>query len=87
MENNIIEFEENGKLVKYNVVFTMEGVNNKNFVVYTKGEKSNKDTLCYVSIYEEKNGKYKLFPVKEENDYKLINEILNSLQNGEKDEK
>lgn len=87
MENNIIEFEEEGKLVKYNVVFTVENINNKNFVIYTKDEKDNKDTLCYVSIFEEVNGKYKLFPVKEENDYKLINEILNSLQNGEKNEK
>lgn len=84
MENNIIEFEENGKTVKYDVILNLEDINGKNFVVYTKrNKKDKKDVICYVSEYKIEKGKTKLYQIKNNEDYELVNEVLNSLQNGE----
>lgn len=85
MEDNIIEFEENGKTVKYDVILNLEDINGKNFVVYTKSNKKDKkDVICYVSEYKIEKGKTKLYQIKNDEDFELVNEVLNSLQNGEK---
>ena len=58
MEDNIIEFEENGKTVKYDVILNLEDINGKNFVVYTKSNKKDKkDVICYASEYKIEKGK------------------------------
>ncbi len=85
MEDNIIEFEENGKTVKYDVILNLEDINGKNFVVYTKrNKKDKKDVICYASEYKIEKGKTKLYQIKNDEDFELVNEVLNSLQNGEK---
>lgn len=85
MEDNIIEFEENGKTVKYDVILNLEDINGKNFIVYTKrNKKDKKDVICYASEYKIEKGKTKLYQIKNDEDYELVNEVLNSLQNGEK---
>ena len=82
MENNIIECEENGKLVKYNVVFTMEGVNNKNFVVYTKGENQpNGDVIIYISKIKEEDDATKLEEIVDDNEWKDVQKLLKEIAN------
>lgn len=86
MEDNKIVIEENGVLVEYNIVFNVEDVNGKNYVVYTKGEKENDDIVSYAAEYEIVNGKTKFKSIKDDKTWEFINELLSSLQNvGEKE--
>ena len=76
MENKVVLIE-NGEEVKYNIILDVEDIEGVNYILYKKDD-SEKD-LVYASIYEEKNGKYFLKPIKDEKIYDLLEEILNSI--------
>ncbi len=80
MESNKIFIEEDGKEKEYRVILTMEDVDGKNFVVYTKDEKKSDDTLCYAALYEEVGKKYKVKSIKDDKDWEFIRDVLNSIQ-------
>lgn len=80
MENNKLVIIEDGKEINCNIILNVEDIEGKNYVIYTKENDSSK---CYASIYEEINGKYNLKPIKDEKIYKLLEEILNSIDNTE----
>ena len=83
MENNKILILEDGEEVTYRVLLNVEDVDGKNFVVYTKDEKKENDTLCYAALHEIVDGKYKLKSIKEDKDWEFVRDLLNSLQNSE----
>ena len=83
MENNKIFIEEDGKEKEYRVLLNVEGVDGKNYVVYTSDEKKDDDTLCYAALYEETNDKFKLKSIKEDKDWEFVRDLLNSIQNTE----
>lgn len=83
MENNKILILEDGKEKEYRVLLNVEGVDGKNFIVYTNDEKKDNDTLCYAALYEEVDGKFKLKSIKEDKDWEFVRDLLNSIQNTE----
>ena len=77
MENNELILIENNEEVKYKVILDITGLDNKNYIVYTKDKKN-----CFVSTYKyTKTGKITIKEVKTDKEYDMINDILNSLQN------
>ena len=81
MENNKIVIKQNGKEKVYRVILNVENVNSKNYVLYTDDKEVNGNINCYAAIYTKKDDKYKLSEIKNEKDYKLLSELLDSLQN------
>lgn len=85
MEENELTLIEDGEEVKYRILFSIEDVEGKNYVVYTKDEENdNGDILTYAAIYEknESTGNIKLSSIKNDREWKFIVEVLNSIQNG-----
>lgn len=85
MEENELTLIEDGEEVKYRILFSIEDVEGKNYVVYTKDEENDDgDILTYAAIYEknESTGNIKLSSIKNDREWKFIVEVLNSIQNG-----
>lgn len=85
MEENELTLIEDGEEVKYRILFSIEDVEGKNYVVYTKDEENdNGEILTYAAIYEknECTGNIKLSSIKNDKEWKFIVEVLNSIQNG-----
>lgn len=85
MENNELILIEEGEEVKYRVLFSIEDIENKNYVVYTKDEENEDgEILTYAALYEknETTGNIKLTSIKNDKEWKFIVEVLNSIQNG-----
>lgn len=85
MENNVLILVEEGQEVKYRILFSIEDVEGKNYIVYTKDEENEKgEILTYAALYEknEENGNIKLTSIKNDKEWKFIVEVLNSIQNG-----
>ena len=93
LSNKLIKDKENekGKEVEYEVLFTFESdETERNYIVYTDNKKDKKgNTKVYASIYEEdKKGKVEMIPIESEKEWKVIETILESIQNdGKKDKK
>ncbi len=86
MEENKLVLVEEGEEVEYRVLLDVEGVDGKNYIVYTKDEKqSNGDIISYAATYEENEntGNIKLTSIKDDKEWEFIKDILNSLQNEE----
>lgn len=82
MENNELILLENDKEVVYRVLLNIEDVNGKNYVVYTKDElDKNGDMITYVANYEEKKDGIKLTSIKDDKEWELICDIVNSINN------
>lgn len=84
MNNKITVLNEKGKEVEYEVLFTFESdETERNYIVYTDNKKDkNGNTKVYASIYEEdKDGKIEMLPIESEKEWKVIETILESIQN------
>lgn len=82
--NNEFEiYNEQGEKVKCNALFTFESdETNKNYIVYTDNtydEEGNKKV--YASTYDPKEESPVLGPIESEKEWKIIEDILNRLQN------
>lgn len=66
--------DEYGSVKKY-IIIDKLNKNNKNFIIY---KEENKEDL-YASVYEVIKDKIKLIPIKDDKDYDIIDEYLESL--------
>ena len=74
--------DENGREIVYDVLFTFESEEtNKNYIVYTDQSKDDKGNIqVYASIYDPENPNSKLEPIETEKEWKVIETILETLQ-------
>ena len=86
MENQKMTFKilgEDGKEIECEVLFTFESdETQKNYIVYTDNtidEEGN--TKVYASIYNPDEDETKLLPIETEKEWKIIETILEELQN------
>jgi len=86
MTFNVID--DNGKEIECEVLFTFESEETKkNYIVYTDNTiDEDGNTKVYASIYEPDNEDLKLSPIETEKEWKIIETILNELQESVKSE-
>ncbi len=74
--------DETGKDVEYEVLFTFESdETKKNYMVYTDNTKDEQgNTKVYASIYNPDEDNTKLLPIQTEEEWNVIEKILNQLQ-------
>lgn len=90
MDNKITVIDEKGREKEYEVLFTFESdETEKSYIVYTDNKEDKKgNTKVYASIYkEDKDGKIEMIPIESEKEWKVIETILDSIQNSEDDKK
>ena len=83
MKKNIFSMlDENGKEVVYDVLFTFESEEtNKNYIVYTDNSKDDKGNVqVYASTYHPDDPKGKLEAIETDKEWKIIETILDTLQ-------
>lgn len=81
-KNTFSMLDENGNEVIYDVLFTFESdETNKNYIVYTDNSKDEEGNIqVFASVYKPENPKSKLEPIETEKEWKVIETILNTLQ-------
>lgn len=81
-KNTFTMIDENGQEVVYDVLFTFESEEtNKNYIVYTDQSKDDNGNIqVYASIYDPENPNSKLEPIETEKEWKVIETILETLQ-------
>ena len=81
-KNSFSMIDENGKEVVYDVLFTFESEEtNKNYIVYTDNTKDENGNIeVYASIYDPDDPKSKLEAIKTDKEWKVIETILDTLQ-------
>lgn len=81
-KNTFSMIDENGREIVYDVLFTFESEEtNKNYIVYTDQSKDDKGNIqVYASIYDPENPNSKLEPIETEKEWKVIETILETLQ-------
>ena len=81
-KNTFTMIDENGREIVYDVLFTFESEEtNKNYIVYTDQSKDDKANIqVYASIYDPENPNSKLEPIETEKEWKVIETILETLQ-------
>lgn len=81
-ENSFVMKDENGKEVKYDVLFTFQmEETGKDYIVYTDNTKDNDGNVqVYASTYKEEDGSMKLESIETDNEWKTIETILNTIQ-------
>ncbi len=81
-KNTFTLIDENGNEVVYDVLFTFESEEtNKNYIVYTDQSKDDKGNIqVYASIYDPENPNSKLEPIETDKEWKVIETILETLQ-------
>ena len=74
--------DENGNKITYDVLFTFESEEtNKNYIVYTDGTKDSDGQIqVYASIYDPTDPHSKLEAIETEKEWKVIQTILDTLQ-------
>ena len=74
---------DEGKEVECEVLFTFESdETNKNYIVYTDNTVDEEgNTKVYASIYNPEEDEKKLIPIETEKEWKIIETILDELQN------
>ena len=74
--------DANGKITTYSVLFTFESdETKKNYIVYTDEKKDSKgDVQVYASTYDPNNPQTKLEAIETEKEWKVIQAILDTLQ-------
>lgn len=83
MEKNTFSMiDENGKEITYDVLFTFESEEtNKNYIVYTDNSKDEAGNIeVYASIYDPNDPQSKLEAIETEKEWKVIETILETLQ-------
>ena len=88
-ENKFKVIDKKGKEVEYEVLFTFESdETKKNYMVYTDNTKDKDgNTKVYASVFEPSKEPLELLPVETEREWKVIETILESIQNENKEEK
>lgn len=88
-ENTFKVVDKNGKETQFEVLFTFESdETNKNYIVYTDNTKDDKDNVrVYASIFEPDAEPLELLPIKTEREWKIIETILDSIQEESKKNK
>ena len=86
MKDEIMTFkvlDENGKEVECEVLFTFESdETGRNYIVYTDNTLDEEgNTKVYASIYNPDEEETKLLPIESEKEWKIIETILEELQN------
>ncbi len=81
-KNTFTMLDENGNEVVYDVLFTFESEEtNKNYIVYTNNNKDETGNIeVYASIYDPNDPKSKLEAITTEKEWKVIETILDTLQ-------
>lgn len=81
-KNTFSMLDENGNEVVYDVLFTFESEEtNKNYIVYTDNSKDDKGNIqVFASIYDPDDPKSKLEAIETEKEWKVIETILDTLQ-------
>ena len=86
-KNAFTMLDENGNEVVYDVLFTFESEEtNKNYIVYTdnKVDEVTGNIEVYASIYDPNDPKSKLEAIETEKEWKVIETILETLQEDRK---
>lgn len=88
-ENTFKVVDKNGKETQFEVLFTFESdETNKNYIVYTDNTKDNEGNVrVYASIFEPDAEPLELLPIKTEREWKIIETILDSIQEENKKNK
>lgn len=86
MKDEIMTFkvlDENNKEIECEVLFTFESdETKKNYIVYTDNTVDDEgNTKVYASIYNPNEQETKLLPIESEKEWKIIETILEELQN------
>lgn len=81
-KNSFSIIDEAGNEVVYDVLFTFENdETNKNYIVYTDNTKDEVGNIqVFASIYDPENPKSKLEEIKTDKEWKVIETILQTLQ-------
>ena len=81
-KNSFSMLDENGKEIVYDVLFTFESEEtNKNYIVYTDNSKDEHGNIeVYASIYHPEDPKGKLEAIETDKEWKVIETILETLQ-------
>ena len=81
-KNSFAMIDENGNEVVYDVLFTFENEEtNKNYVVYTDNTRDEAGNIqVYASIYDPENPNSKLEAITTDKEWKVIETILETLQ-------
>ena len=83
MENNTFKvINEEGKEIVCDILFTFDSdETNKSYIVYTDNSKDEFGNIqVFASIYDPKQENPKLDPIETEQEWKIIETILNTLQ-------
>ena len=87
-ENTFKIIDKDGKEIEFEILFTFESdETNKNYMVYTDNttdEEGNKKV--YASTFDPKEENPVLGPIETDEEWKVIENILNKLQEGTKNE-
>lgn len=81
-KNSFSMLDENGNEIVYDVLFTFESdETGKNYIVYTDNTKDEAGNIqVYASIYDPEDPKSKLEAITTEKEWKVIETILDTLQ-------
>lgn len=81
-ENKFKVIDRNGKEIEFEVLFTFESdETNKNYMVYTDNSiDENGNTRVYASVFLPEAEPLELLPVETEREWKIIETILESIQ-------
>ena len=82
-ENKFKIIDKKGKEIEFEVLFTFESdETKKNYMVYTDNSKDEKgNTKVYASVFVPDKEPLELLPVETEREWKVIETILESIQN------
>lgn len=88
-ENKFKVIDKNGKEIEFEVLFTFESEEtNKNYMVYTDNSiDENGNTRVYASVFMPEADPLELLPVETEREWKIIETILESIQDENKKNK
>lgn len=81
-ENKFVLLDEKGQEKKYDVLFTFESEEtNKNYIVYTDNSLDETGNVqVFASVYNPEDENTKLEPIETEKEWKVIETILDTLQ-------
>lgn len=80
--NKFNVIDKDGNEIECEVLFTFESEETKkNYIVYTDNTKDNKGNIrVFASIYDPNDDNSELLPIKSEKEWKIIETILESIQ-------
>lgn len=88
-ENTFKVIDKEGKEIEFEVLFTFESnETNKNYMVYTDNSKDEKGNIrVFASVFNPSDEPLELLPVETEREWKIIETILDSVQEQNKKNK